>query len=72
MQIPDFTDTLLLAIGLAVFLEGLLYTIFAGRMSEVAQMLADLPRHQIRTIGMVTAGCGICWMAIVRYVWMAP
>lgn len=55
---------LLVALGLVMVIEGLLYAVFPAGMKRMMQLLLTLPSEQIRTAGLVFAviGVGIVWL----------
>ncbi|RMF16700.1 MAG: DUF2065 domain-containing protein [Candidatus Dadabacteria bacterium] len=65
--LPSFWDTFLLAIGLALMLEGVFYALMANRLPEILQMLVEIPPAKIRTLGLWAASAGLLWMLWVRY-----
>lgn len=70
-DVPSFWDTLLLALGLALFLEGLMYALLAPKLPGMLATLLEMDPSRLRTAGMVLAALGLGWMALVRYLWIA-
>jgi uncharacterized protein YjeT (DUF2065 family) len=56
---------LIVALGLVLALEGMLYAAAPGAMKRMIESLLDLPESRIRWVGLVTAviGVGIVWLA---------
>jgi len=52
------------ALGLAFFLEGLLWASAPSRMREAAQILAGLDGRTLRGMGLAAMACGllVCWL----------
>ncbi len=55
---------LLVALGLVMVIEGLLYALFPEGMKRMMQLLLTLPSEQVRSAGLVFAviGVGIVWL----------
>ena len=55
---------LLVALGLVMVIEGLLYAVFPEGMKRMMQQLLTLPSEKIRSAGLVFAviGVGIVWL----------
>ncbi len=55
---------LLVALGLVMVIEGLLYALFPEGMKRMMQQLLTLPSEQVRSAGLVFAviGVGIVWL----------
>ena len=55
---------LLLAVGLVLALEGLIYAAFPDGMKRAMRQLLEMPSNTIRTTGLVAAliGVGIVWL----------
>ena len=56
---------LIVALGLVLALEGMLYAAAPGAMKRMIESLLQLPESRIRWVGLVTAivGVGIVWFA---------
>ena len=54
---------LIVALGLVLALEGMLYAAAPGAMKRMIESLLELPESRIRWVGLVTAivGVGIVW-----------
>jgi uncharacterized protein YjeT (DUF2065 family) len=55
---------LIVAIGLAITIEGALYALFPNAMKRMISMVLTLPSQQIRLAGLMAAvfGVGIVWL----------
>lgn len=58
-------STILLAIGLVLAVEGLVFALAPSRLEEVLKMLLNMPLDQRRMIGLVAlgAGVGLVWLS---------
>ena len=56
---------LIMALGLVLALEGMLYAAAPRAMKKMIESLLDLPESRIRWVGLATAviGVGIVWFA---------
>ena len=56
---------LIVALGLVLALEGMLYAAAPGAMKRMIESILDLPESRIRWVGLITAvvGVGIVWFA---------
>tara|TARA_B100000029_G_scaffold479399_1_gene526427 strand:+ start:285 stop:470 length:186 start_codon:yes stop_codon:yes gene_type:complete len=54
---------LVIAIGLLLFIEGILYALFPSKMKNMLKMVEKLPINQLRISGLFFAlvGFGIVW-----------
>ena len=54
---------LIIAIGLLLFIEGMLYALFPLKMKNMLKIVEKLPVNQLRTSGLIFAliGFGIIW-----------
>jgi len=54
---------LIIAIGLLLFIEGILYALFPSKMKNMLQLIEKLPVNQLRISGLIFAviGFGIVW-----------
>lgn len=57
---------LLVAVGLVLALEGLLYAAFPGGMKQAIRAALDLPDATLRTVGLVAAVAGVTIVWLVR------
>lgn len=55
---------LIVAIGLVLVIEGVLYALFPSAMQRMMAMAMSQPPHSLRTAGLVAAaiGVGIVWL----------
>lgn len=55
----------LMALGLAIALEGLFYGAFPALVKEFTRQVSEMPEQTIRSIGIVAAagGVGLVWLA---------
>ena len=56
---------LIIAIGLLLFIEGMLYALFPSKMKNVLQMVEKLQTNQLRIGGLIFAliGFAIVWFS---------
>ncbi len=54
------------AIGLLLFIEGLLYTIFPGRMKKILNSMKDLYEQKLRVGGLIFAIIGFIIIAFLK------
>lgn len=59
-------DNLVMALGLVLVIEGLLYAIFPGHLRNMASMLRGLSDDQIRIIGLGALGAGVLVVWVAR------
>lgn len=59
-------DNIVMAIGLVLVVEGLLYAFVPGHLRNMASMLRDLSNEQIRVIGMAALGVGVLLVWLSR------
>lgn len=59
-------DNIVMAIGLVLAIEGLLYAFVPGHLRNMASMLRDLSDEQIRVIGMAALGVGVLLVWLSR------
>lgn len=59
----EWTD-LFAALGLALVLEGIAYTLFPDAMRRMMEQVLSLPSSNVRTTGLIIAivGIGIVWL----------
>ena len=57
---------LLTALGLAVAIEGLLYTLFPNAMKKMMVQVLAQPQSSLRTAGLVAAIAGVSLIWLVR------
>lgn len=55
---------LIVAIGLVLVIEGVVYGGFPAQMKRLAAQMADIPENALRTCGLaaVAIGVGIVWL----------
>lgn len=60
-------DNIVMALGLVLVIEGLLYAFVPGHLRNMASMLRNLGDEQIRVIGLAAIGAGVLvvWFARV-------
>tara|TARA_B100001123_G_scaffold132359_1_gene153535 strand:- start:482 stop:679 length:198 start_codon:yes stop_codon:yes gene_type:complete len=58
-------DTLIIALGLVLVLEGLAYALFPQGMKETMRQIQGLPLEALRLMGLiaVTLGAAVVWFA---------
>ena len=59
-------DNVVMAIGLVLVIEGLLYAFVPGHLRNMASMLRSLSDEQIRVIGMASIGIGVLLVWLSR------
>jgi uncharacterized protein YjeT (DUF2065 family) len=59
-------DEILTAIGLLLFIEGILYAIFPGAMKNMLTMLKDMSEQKLRTGGLTFAIIGFIIIFLVK------
>jgi uncharacterized protein YjeT (DUF2065 family) len=59
-------DEILTAIGLLLFIEGILYAIFPGPMKNMLNMLKDMSEQKLRTGGLTFAIIGFIIIFLVK------
>lgn len=54
----------IVAVGLFLVFEGLIYALAPGSVKKLAQMLPEIPNQQLRNFGLVAIilGVGIVWL----------
>jgi hypothetical protein len=57
----------LLALGLALILEGMPYFLFPRRLRELLAVLEDMPDTALRFFGLTAMCCGLLLLAAGRY-----
>ena len=55
----------LLAVGLVLAVEGLIFALLPGRLEDIVRAIADLTHDRRRTIGLIALGLGVAliWVA---------
>lgn len=56
----------IVAIGLVLVIEGILYAAFPGFLKKALEMLAGMPESQTRMVGLTLALAGITIVWLVR------
>ena len=59
-------DEIFVAVGLLLFIEGILYTIFPGSMKKMLNSMKDLSDQKLRTGGFVFAIIGFIIIAYIK------
>ncbi len=54
------------AVGLLLFIEGLLYTIFPGSMKKILNSMKDLSEQRLRMGGLIFAIIGFIIIAYIK------
>jgi uncharacterized protein YjeT (DUF2065 family) len=54
------------AVGLLLFIEGLLYTIFPGSMKKMLNSMRDLPEQKLRIGGLIFAIIGFLIIVYIK------
>ncbi|OUS35160.1 DUF2065 family protein [Candidatus Halocynthiibacter alkanivorans] len=58
---------ILLALGLVLIVEGLVFALAPFRFDELLRLLADMPLQTRRLIGLAALAAGVLLVAISRY-----
>lgn len=61
-------DEIFTAVGLLLFIEGILYTIFPGRMKKMLNSMKDLSEQRLRIGGFIFAIIGFIIIAYIKRV----
>lgn len=59
-------DEIFIAVGLLLFIEGILYTIFPGGMKKMLNSMKDLSEQKLRAGGFVFAIIGFIIIAYIK------
>ena len=59
-------DEIFIAVGLLLFIEGILYTIFPGSMKKMLNSMKDLSEQKLRAGGFVFAIIGFIIIAYIK------
>jgi uncharacterized protein YjeT (DUF2065 family) len=59
-------DKIFTAIGLLLFIEGLLYTMFPGNMKKMLNSMKDLSEQKLRIGGLIFAIIGFIIIAYIK------
>ena len=59
-------DQIFTAVGLLLFIEGLLYTIFPGSMKKMLNSMKDLSEQKLRIGGLIFAIIGFIIIAYIK------
>jgi uncharacterized protein len=54
------------AIGLAIFFEGVLYALFPDGMKRMMMQILEMPSHSVRTAGITAAMIGVALVWLIR------
>lgn len=57
---------LVVALGLVLFIEGVVWALFPGGMRRAVEMLAELPPARLRLGGLIAACAGLVFVWLVR------
>lgn len=57
---------LVVALGLVLVIEGMLYAIFPGALRRMMEMATQMPEATLRTAGAVAMGVGVLIVWLVR------
>ena len=60
------TESLWLALGLVLVIEGLTYALVPGHMQNMMRMLQDQPPERLRTMGTVVLAAGVLVIWLVQ------
>jgi uncharacterized protein len=60
------TDSLLMALGLVLVIEGLTYALVPRQMQNMMRMLQDRPAEQLRVMGTIVLALGVVVVWLVR------
>ena len=55
-----------MALGLAITLEGILYSLFPDAMKRFVLSIADMPATMLRNAGLIAAAVGVAIVWLVR------
>ena len=59
-------DQIFTAVGLLLFIEGLLYTVFSGSMKKMLNSMKDLSEQKLRLSGLIFAIIGFIIIAYIK------
>ena len=59
-------DQIFTAVGLLLFIEGLLYSIFPGSMKKMLNSMKDLSEQKLRLSGLIFAIIGFIIIAYIK------
>ena len=59
-------DEIFTAVGLLLFIEGLLYTVFPGSMKKMLNSMKDLSEQKLRVGGLIFAIMGFIIIAYIK------
>ena len=59
-------DEIFVAVGLLLFIEGILYTIFPGSMKKMLNSMKDLSEQKLRAGGFIFAIIGFIIIAYIK------
>ncbi len=57
-------DTILLALGLVLILEGLVFALAPSRLDEIIKLIAQTPRDTRRLIGLLAVTIGVILLSL--------
>ena len=59
-------NELIVAVGLVLVIEGLIYALFPAAMKSMVVEIAKLPDHTMRRFGLIALGLGVFIVWLIR------